>query len=89
MKKLDKLAVEKGKSLDWIILPEVNRSGVIGAAKALGFAPSTISNWLTANGYVSRTTWQKDTTPEEKAQIDAAGERIDAYQAEWEGEGSS
>jgi len=72
MKKLEKLAVERKRSLDWIIPPLVNDLGVVGAAKSLGFAPSTISKWLKDNDYISRPWWVKKMTPGDKASIDRA-----------------
>lgn len=76
MKKLEKLAAEKGKPLDRIILPVVNRLGVVEGARKLGFAPSTISKWLDDHGYVPSTTWGKATTAQEHADIDAAHDRV-------------
>lgn len=81
MKKLEKLAIEKGKPLERIILPMVNRFGVVDTAKKLGYAPSTISKWLEDNGYVSSTTWGKATTAQEHADIDAAHDRINELRA--------
>lgn len=75
MKKLEKLAVEKG-DLNRIIPPLVNRMGVVKAAEKLGYAPSTISKWLSDNGYVASTTWGRATTAQERADIAAAVERV-------------
>lgn len=76
MRKLEKLAVEKNKPLERIILPLVNRVGVVEAAKQLGYAPSTISKWLTDNGYAPSTTWGKATSAQERADIEAAHDRV-------------
>lgn len=81
-KKLGQLAVEKGKPLERIIPPIVDRWGVVEGAKKLGYSPSTISGWLKDNGYVSRTYWQKGVTPQERADIDAAAERVNARRIE-------
>lgn len=81
MKKLEKFAAEKGKPLDRIIPPLVNRVGVVKAGEKLGFSPSTISKWLTDNGYVSSTTWGKATTASEHADIEAAHDRVNAARA--------
>lgn len=78
MKKLETLAQERGKPLERIIPPEVNRYGVVGAAKKLGYAPSTISKWLDDNGYVSSTTWGKAITPQERADIDRVVAQVNA-----------
>lgn len=75
-KTLEQLAVEKGKPLERIIPPVVDRWGVVEGAKRLGYSPSTISGWLKDHGYSSRTTWQKAVTPAERADIDAAAERV-------------
>lgn len=77
-KTLEQLAIEKGKPLERIIPPIVDRWGVVEGAKKLGYSPSTISKWLDDNGYVSRTTWVKAVTPQERADIDAAVERVNA-----------
>lgn len=82
MKKLEKFEAEKGKSLERIIPPLVNRIGVVEAAKKLGFAPSTISKWLFDHDYVASTTWSKKTTPSEKADIERAHDSVNAWRAE-------
>lgn len=76
MKKLEKYAAEKGKPLERIIPPLVNRLGVVEAARKLGFAPSTISDWLKDNDYVSSTTWGKAPSAQERADIEAAHDRV-------------
>lgn len=83
---LNEIERERGIPLNFIVLPLVNQGGQQLAAKELGVSQATISKWLEENGYVSRTIWQKDATPEEKAQIEAAGQRVDALLA---GEGAS
>lgn len=76
--KLRELEREKGKPLDIIIVPLVNEGGQALAAKKLGVSQSAISDWLRDNGYVSRTYWQKGVTPQERADIDAAADRVNA-----------
>jgi hypothetical protein len=76
VKKLEKLAFERGKSLDWIIPPLTNRLGVNGAAKELEIAPSTVSKWLKDNNYICRPMWIKAATPEETRRIDALAAQV-------------
>lgn len=81
-KTLEQLAVEQGRPLERIIPPVVDRWGVVGGAKKLGYSPSTISGWLKNNGYIGRMTWVKKTTPAERADIDAAADRVNARRDE-------
>jgi len=76
--KLAALEKEKGKPLDRIIPPLVNKVGVVQAAHILRVSSATISDWLKDNDYISNTTWIKKTTPQERADIDAAAERVNA-----------
>lgn len=82
MKKLEKLAAEKGKPLDRIIPPLVNRFGVVLTAEKLGYAASTISKWLQDNNYESMTIWQKKVTPQEAADIQRAHDEVNAWREE-------
>lgn len=82
MKKLEKLAFERGTPLDWIIPPLANKFGVTGAAKELGLAPSTISKWLKDNNYICRPMWMEKATPEETRRIDALVTRFKQEQGE-------
>lgn len=76
--KLRDLQKEKGRPLDAIIVPLVNAGGQKHAAEKLGVSQSAISDWLRENHYTSITFWQKATTPQERADIDAAVERVNA-----------
>lgn len=77
-RKLEKIERERGKPLDGLILPLVNRGGQKEAAKRLDVSEATISKWLKDNGYVATTLWTKATTPQERADIDAAAEHVNA-----------
>lgn len=74
--KLAALEKERGKPLDGIIPPLVNKLGVVEAARTLKMSSATVSDWLKSHGYVSSTTWSKKLTPAERADIDAAAERV-------------
>lgn len=76
--KLRELEKEKGRPLDVIIVPLVNKGGQKLAAEKLGVSQSAISDWLKENDYTSITMWMKKTTPKERADIDAAAERVNA-----------
>lgn len=57
---LDRLAREKGEPLDSLIPRTVNaKASQKAAAKELGLAESTVSDWLRKNGYVAKTQWVK------------------------------
>ena|SRR6266540_2667319 len=75
--KLKVLEAERG-NLERIIPPLVNAHGVVEAARKLKLSGATISDWLKDNGYVSRTYWQKGVTPQERADIEAAHDRVNA-----------
>lgn len=50
--KLEKVAKERGASVETVIRAEVERTGsVLGAAGALGVAPNAVVNWLRSNGF--------------------------------------
>lgn len=65
-------------NLELVIPPLVNKGGQKFAAEKLEFSQPTISGWLKDNGYISRTIWQKDATPQEKADIEAVAVRVNA-----------
>lgn len=67
---------ERGKPLDRIIPPLVNRLGVVETGRKLGISAATVGKWLKDNGYVASTTWGKATTPQERADIEAAHDRV-------------
>ena len=75
---LEQLAIEKGRPLERIIPPVVDRWGVVEGAKRLGYSPSTISVWLKDNNYIGKMIWIKAITPQERADIDAAAARVNA-----------
>lgn len=77
-RRLKEVAIERGKSLEMIIPPMVNRYGQAETARRLGVSQPTISDWLNENGYIGRVVWMKKTTPQEQADIDAAVQRVDA-----------
>jgi DNA-binding transcriptional regulator YdaS (Cro superfamily) len=68
-KKLLKIEEVRGKPLDRIIPPLVNKGGQAEAARDLGVSQATISQWLKDNHYVQLVTYVKDITPEERAEI--------------------
>jgi hypothetical protein len=80
--KLRDLEKQKGKALDVIIVPLVNKGGQKLAAEKLGVSQSAISDWLRENNYTSITMWMKKTTPQEHADIDAAHDRVNARRVE-------
>lgn len=80
--KIEEVAKQRGKPADSIVLPLVNKGGQKLAAYHLGVTQSTVSDWLRDNGYVSRIFWQKATTPQECADIDAAADRVNARRIE-------
>jgi len=50
--KLEKVAKERGASVETVIRQEVERTGsVLGAAGALGVAPNAVVNWVRTNGF--------------------------------------
>jgi hypothetical protein len=76
--RIKELEAEKGKPLDTTIVGLVNAGGQALAAHKLGISQSAISRWLKDNGYVSRTYWQKGVTEQERADIEAAHDRVNA-----------
>lgn len=62
---LKQLEREKG-DLERVIPPLVNEFGVVEAAKQLKMSAATVGKWLGDNGYMSRTTWVKKSTPQEE-----------------------
>ena len=72
---------ERGKPLDRIIPPLVNRVGVVEAGKKLGISAATVGKWLKDNGYAPSTKWGKATTAQEHADIEAAHDRVNAARA--------
>jgi len=78
---LKQLEREKG-DLERVIPPLVNEFGVVKAAKQLKMSAATVGKWLGDHGYVSRTYWQKGVTAQERADIDAAAERVNARRAQ-------
>lgn len=73
--RIKELEVEKG-NLDRVIPPLVNKVGQVEAARKLNTSQGTISRWLKDNGYVLTSFWQKATTPQEHADIEAAAARV-------------
>lgn len=69
---------QKHGNLDRVIPPLVNRGGQALAAERLGTSQATISNWLKDHGYIKTEFWQKRTTPQEQADIDAAVTSVNA-----------
>jgi hypothetical protein len=51
---------KKHGDLHKVIPPLVNENGQDEAARTLETTQATISNWLRANGYVKRATWERD-----------------------------
>jgi len=76
--KIEEIAKQRGKPAELIVLPLVNNGGQSLAADKLGVSQATVSDWLRDNGYVSRTYWQKGVTPQERADIEAAHDRVNA-----------
>lgn len=76
--KIKEMARERGISEDWLVLPLVNRGGQALAARELKVSQATISKWLEDNRYINRAMWQKDATLEDKADILAAHDRVNA-----------
>lgn len=56
--KLRELEQQRG-DLEKVIPPLVNRDGQKEAARVLGTTQATISNWLKANRYRSKTVYEK------------------------------
>lgn len=75
--RIKELEAEKG-NLERVIPPLVNRVGQAEAARLLKTSQATISRWLDDNNYTLTSFWQKATTPQEAADIDAAVERVNA-----------
>ena len=73
--RLAEIEKEKGR-LDRVIPPLVNRVGVVETARKLKVSSATISTWLKDHGYAPSTTWGKATTPSERADIEAAHDRV-------------
>lgn len=74
---LKELEREKG-DLELVIPPLVNRIGVVKAGRDLKMSGATVGKWLEDHGYIRRVEWVKETTPQERADIDAAAERVNA-----------
>lgn len=70
---------DRGKSLERIIPPLVNRLGVVAAGASLGISAATVGKWLKDNGYVASTTWGKKTTAQETADIERAHDSVNEY----------
>lgn len=74
--KIEAIAKERGKSADSIVMPLVSRGGQKLVAEKLGVSQTAVSDWLKDNGYVGRMIWTKAITPAERADIDAAADRV-------------
>lgn len=74
---LKELQREKG-DLERVIPPLVNKYGVVEAGNKLKISASTVGKWLKDNNYVGNMVWTKKITPQERADIDAAAERVNA-----------
>lgn len=80
--KIEEIARERGKPADSIVLPLVNKIGQRLTAEKLGVSQATVSKWLEDNGYVLSSFWQKGVTPAERADIEAAHDRVNAQRVE-------
>jgi hypothetical protein len=78
---LKALEREKG-DLERLIPPLVNKYGVVEAGNKLKISAATVGKWLKDNNYTSITMWMKKTTPQERADIDAAAERVNIRRIE-------
>lgn len=79
---LELIEKERGKPMELIIPPLVNRGGQALAAEKLGVSQATISKWLKDHGYVARTSWMKQTTPQEATDIERAHDSVNEYRRE-------
>jgi len=79
--KLKEIEKARGKPLEQIIPPLVNRYGQEETARQLNVSQTTISDWLKDNHYINRPMWLKDVTPKERADIEAAAARVAAWEA--------
>jgi len=79
--RIKELEAQKG-NLERVIPPLVNKVGQSEAARLLHVSQGTISRWLKENNYTLSSFWQKAVTPQERADIDAAADRVNARRAE-------